>query len=165
MSTLSNPLLPALPALARRRCLAAVALHDARHGWRVRLRGSLDGNLLPAFLPVAPPAHEADSSFRQPEAAEQAGFRACRRCHPRAGARQPASRTRFGACAAKLRAIRTAHFLCGTLLAAHRTERRSFAAHVSPGDGDYAAAICGRAARGAVQIRIAKGERRDHRIA
>ena len=48
---------------------------------------------------------------------------------------------------------------------AHRAERRSLTTHVPPGDGNHAAAICGRASRRAAQIRIKKGERRDHSTA
>ena len=83
MSTLSIPLSPALPAVARKRCLAAVALHDAR----------MDGAFVYAvrstgiYCRPSCPSRRPDSAqiilFVQPEAAERAGFRACRRCHPR----------------------------------------------------------------------------------
>src|SRR5882762_3158910 len=36
------------------------------HGQRVRLRRTLNGNLLPPIVPVAPPAPEADRVLRDP---------------------------------------------------------------------------------------------------
>jgi AraC family transcriptional regulator of adaptative response/methylated-DNA-[protein]-cysteine methyltransferase len=86
---LSNPLLPAIPALARRRCLAAVALHDGRMDgvfvYAVRSTGIYCRPSCPSRRPHA----KQILLFIQPEAAEQAGFRACQRCHPRQARRSP----------------------------------------------------------------------------
>jgi AraC family transcriptional regulator of adaptative response/methylated-DNA-[protein]-cysteine methyltransferase len=83
MSTLSNPLLPALPALARKKYLAAVALHDARmDGAFVYAVRSTGIYCRPSCASRRPRAKQI-LLFGNPEAAEQAGFRECRRCHPR----------------------------------------------------------------------------------
>lgn len=83
MQALSNPLLPAIPAIARKRCLAAVALHDAQMDgvfvYAVRSTGIYCRPSCPSRRPRA----KQILFFGQPESAERAGFRACRRCHPR----------------------------------------------------------------------------------
>jgi len=83
MSTLSNPLSPAIPALARKRCLAAVALHDARMDGAFVYAVRSTGIYCRPSCPSRRPDKKQIVLFVQPEAAEQAGFRACRRCHPR----------------------------------------------------------------------------------
>jgi AraC family transcriptional regulator of adaptative response/methylated-DNA-[protein]-cysteine methyltransferase len=89
MSTLSNPLLPAIPALARRRCLAAVALHDARMDGAFVYAVRSTGIYCRPSCPSRRPRTRQILLFVQPEAAEQAGFRACRRCHPRRARSNP----------------------------------------------------------------------------
>ena len=70
-------------ARIRRRCLSAIALHDARMDgafvYAVRSTGIYCRPSCPSRRPYA----KQILLFVQPEAAEQAGFRACRRCHPR----------------------------------------------------------------------------------
>jgi len=83
MSTHANPLLSAIPALARRRCLAAVALHDARMDGAFVYAVRSTGIYCRPSCPSRRPHTRQILLFVQPEAAEQAGFRACRRCHPR----------------------------------------------------------------------------------
>ncbi len=163
MSTHSNPLPPAIPALARRKCLAAVALHDARMDGAFVYAVRSTGIYCRPSCPSRRPRTKQILLFIQPEAAERAGFRACQRCHPRQAQRQPASGTH----SARVRRNREQlgrRCFSAEARGTHRTERRSLATHVPPGDGNYAATICGRASRGAVQIRITKGERRDYSI-
>jgi AraC family transcriptional regulator, regulatory protein of adaptative response / methylated-DNA-[protein]-cysteine methyltransferase len=79
----SSPLLEVFPAITMKRCLAAVASHDAR----------LDGVFVYAvrstgiYCRPSCPSRRAHTKnilfFTQPSVAEQAGFRACLRCHPR----------------------------------------------------------------------------------
>jgi AraC family transcriptional regulator of adaptative response/methylated-DNA-[protein]-cysteine methyltransferase len=83
MSTYSNPLLPAIPALARKKCLAAVALHDARMDGAFVYAVRSTGIYCRPSCPSRRPRVKQILLFVQPEAAEQAGFRACRRCRPR----------------------------------------------------------------------------------
>src|ERR1700674_678238 len=83
MSTLSNPLLPAIPALARRKCLAAVALHDARMDGAFVYAVRSTGIYCRPSCPSRRPHTRQILLFVQPEAAEQAGFLACQRCRPR----------------------------------------------------------------------------------
>ena len=83
MSTLSNAILPAIPALARRRCLAAVALHDARMDGAFVYAVRSTGIYCRPSCPSRRPHTRQILLFAQPEAAERAGFRACLRCHPR----------------------------------------------------------------------------------
>src|SRR5580700_7700707 len=83
MSTQPNLLLPAIPALARRRCLAAVALHDSRMDGAFVYAVRSTGVYCRPSCPSRRPRTRQILLFVQPEAAERAGFRACRRCHPR----------------------------------------------------------------------------------
>ena len=83
MSTHPNSLSTALPALARRRCLAAVALHDSRMDGAFVYAVRSTGIYCRPSCPSRRPNSKQILLFIQPEAAEQAGFRACRRCHPR----------------------------------------------------------------------------------
>ncbi|MGA7792774.1 MAG: bifunctional DNA-binding transcriptional regulator/O6-methylguanine-DNA methyltransferase Ada [Candidatus Acidiferrales bacterium] len=89
MSTLSNPLLPAIPALARRKCLAAVAQHDARMDGAFVYAVRSTGIYCRPSCPSRRPHTNQILLFVQPEEAEQAGFRACRRCHPRQASSNP----------------------------------------------------------------------------
>ena len=89
MSTNSSPLSTALPALARRRCLAAVALHDSRMDGAFVYAVRSTGIYCRPSCPSRRPDTKQILLFVQPEAAEQAGFRACRRCHPRQARRSP----------------------------------------------------------------------------
>ena len=83
MSTHANPLLSAIPALARRRCLAAITLHDARMDGAFVYAVRSTGIYCRPSCPSRRPHTRQILLFVQPGAAEQAGFRACRRCHPR----------------------------------------------------------------------------------
>jgi AraC family transcriptional regulator, regulatory protein of adaptative response / methylated-DNA-[protein]-cysteine methyltransferase len=89
MSTHSNPLLPAIPAIARKRCLAAVALHDARMDGAFVYAVRSTGIYCRPSCPSRRPDAKKILLFVQPEAAEQAGFRACRRCRPRQARSNP----------------------------------------------------------------------------
>jgi AraC family transcriptional regulator of adaptative response/methylated-DNA-[protein]-cysteine methyltransferase len=89
MSAHSNPLPPAIPALARSRCLAAVALHDARMDGAFVYAVRSTGIYCRPSCPSRRPRTKHIVLFAHPEAAEQAGFRACRRCHPRQAGRNP----------------------------------------------------------------------------
>ncbi len=89
MATLSNSMLHTASALARGKCLAAVESHDAR----------MDGTFVYAVrstriycrpsCPSRRPRAKQIIFFDLPEAAEQAGFRPCRRCHPRDARNNP----------------------------------------------------------------------------
>jgi AraC family transcriptional regulator of adaptative response/methylated-DNA-[protein]-cysteine methyltransferase len=79
----SNPLSPSIPTLARRTCLAAVALHDARMDGAFVYAVRSTGIYCRPSCPSRRPRPKQILLFVQPEAAEQAGFRACQRCHPR----------------------------------------------------------------------------------
>ena len=83
MSTQSNSLLPALPALARRKCLEAVALHDAGMDGAFVYAVRSTGIYCRPSCPSRRPSAKQILLFLRPETAEQAGFRACQRCHPR----------------------------------------------------------------------------------
>src|ERR1700676_4931940 len=83
MSTHSIPLLPAIPALARRRCLAAVALHDARMDGAFVYAVRSTGIYCRPSCPSRRPRANQIQLFPQADAAEQAGYRACLRCRPR----------------------------------------------------------------------------------
>src|SRR6266852_62458 len=83
MSTHSIPLPPAIPALARRKCLAAVASHDSRMDGAFVYAVRSTGIYCRPSCPSRRPRAKQILLFVQPEAAEQAGFRACQRCHPR----------------------------------------------------------------------------------
>ena len=89
MSVLSNPLSPAFPALARRRCLAAVALHDGRMDGSFVYAVRSTGIYCRPSCPSRRPHTRQILFFVEPEAAERAGFRACLRCHPRQAHRSP----------------------------------------------------------------------------
>src|ERR1700676_3420165 len=89
MSTHSIPLPPAIPALARRKCLAAVALHDSRMDGAFVYAVRSTGIYCRPSCPSRRPHTRQILLFVQPEAAEQAGFRACRRCHPRQARHNP----------------------------------------------------------------------------
>jgi AraC family transcriptional regulator of adaptative response/methylated-DNA-[protein]-cysteine methyltransferase len=83
MSTHFNPLPPAIPALARRKCLSAVALHDARMDGAFVYAVRSTGIYCRPSCPSRRPRTKQILLFIQPEAAERAGFRACQRCRPR----------------------------------------------------------------------------------
>jgi len=89
VSTLSNPRLQATPALARRKCLAAVALHDARMDGAFVYAVRSTGIYCRPSCPSRRPNTKQILFFAQPEAAELSGFRACRRCHPRQAGGSP----------------------------------------------------------------------------
>jgi AraC family transcriptional regulator of adaptative response/methylated-DNA-[protein]-cysteine methyltransferase len=74
---------PALPAPARKRCLAAVALHDARMDGSFVYAVRSTGIYCRPSCPSRRPHAKQILLFVKPEAAEQAGFRECQRCHPR----------------------------------------------------------------------------------
>jgi AraC family transcriptional regulator of adaptative response/methylated-DNA-[protein]-cysteine methyltransferase len=89
VSTQSNPLRSALPAQARKKCLAAVALHDARFDGAFVYAVRSTGVYCRPSCPSRRPNARQILFFPQPDAAEQAGFRACRRCRPRQARRNP----------------------------------------------------------------------------
>ena len=89
MSALTNPLLTALPAPARRRYLAAVAAHDARMDGAFVYAVRSTGIYCRPSCPSRRPQAKQILLFVQPEAAERAGFRACRRCRPSQARRSP----------------------------------------------------------------------------
>jgi AraC family transcriptional regulator of adaptative response/methylated-DNA-[protein]-cysteine methyltransferase len=89
VSTISNPLLPVIPALPRKRCLAAVALHDARMDGAFVYAVRSTGIYCRPSCPSRRPHKRQILLFVLPEAAERAGFRACRRCHPRQARSSP----------------------------------------------------------------------------
>jgi len=76
-------LMPAVPAIGRKRCLAAVAMHDARMDGAFVYAVRSTGIYCRPSCPSRRPNKKQILLFVQPEAAEQAGFRACRRCQPR----------------------------------------------------------------------------------
>lgn len=82
MSTASHPLPEALPAAARKRCLAAVAARDARLDGAFVYAVRSTGTYCRPSCPSRRPNERQIVLFGQPEAAERAGFRACRRCRP-----------------------------------------------------------------------------------
>ena len=68
----------------------AVLAKDARFDGQFVYAVSSTGIYCRPSCPSRRPQRERVSFFQLPEAAEQAGFRACRRCHPRAaGAKEP----------------------------------------------------------------------------
>jgi AraC family transcriptional regulator of adaptative response/methylated-DNA-[protein]-cysteine methyltransferase len=83
VSTLSNSLQTAIPALAQRKFLAAIALHDARMDGAFVYAVRSTGIYCRPSCPSRRPRTNQILFFAQPEVAEQAGFRACQRCHPR----------------------------------------------------------------------------------
>src|SRR5580704_15799072 len=86
---LPNSLLPEIPAPARKRCLAAVALHDARMDGAFVYAVRSTGVYCRPSCPSRRPNARQILFFVQPDAAEKAGFRACRRCHPRQARNNP----------------------------------------------------------------------------
>ncbi len=89
MSTQTNPLMVAIPAPARKKCLEAVALHDARMDGAFVYAVRSTGIYCRPSCPSRRPQAKQILLFVQPDAAEQAGFRACRRCHPKQARRSP----------------------------------------------------------------------------
>ena len=89
MSTQPTPLTPAIPGIARKRCLAAVALRDAQMDGAFVYAVRTTGVYCRPSCPSRRPRQREILLFGQPEAAEQAGFRACRRCQPRDARRSP----------------------------------------------------------------------------
>ena len=98
-STTSIQPLQAMPALARGKCLAAVALHDAQMDgvfvYAVRSTGIYCRPSCPSRRPRA----NQVLFFSEPQAAEEAGFRACLRCHPRDTRRSPQAHLIHRVCA------------------------------------------------------------------
>jgi AraC family transcriptional regulator of adaptative response/methylated-DNA-[protein]-cysteine methyltransferase len=89
MSTQSIPLPHATPSIGRRRCLAAVALRDAQMDGTFVYAVRTTGVYCRPSCPSRRPRQREILLFGRPEAAEQAGFRACRRCRPRDERRSP----------------------------------------------------------------------------
>jgi AraC family transcriptional regulator of adaptative response/methylated-DNA-[protein]-cysteine methyltransferase len=83
MATLFNPTLRALTLPARKKYLAAVASHDAQMDGAFVYAVRSTGIYCRPSCPSRRPRENQILFFNQPEAAEQAGFRACRRCYPR----------------------------------------------------------------------------------
>jgi AraC family transcriptional regulator of adaptative response/methylated-DNA-[protein]-cysteine methyltransferase len=82
MTTVPKPLLPAILAPARRKYLEAVALHDSRMDGAFVYAVRSTGIYCRPSCPARRPSAKQILLFDQPAAAEQAGFRACRRCRP-----------------------------------------------------------------------------------
>jgi len=82
MATLPNPF-PAIPPRARRMCLAAVASRDAGMDGAFVYGVRSTGIYCRPSCPSKRPTTKQILLFARPEIAEQAGFRECRRCHPR----------------------------------------------------------------------------------
>ncbi len=105
--------------------------------------------------------------FPLPEAAEQQGFRECKRCKPRTvNLRDP--RTKAVAQACREIDSRVARRKRGAgdafrIERAARNESTSAGARVSERDGNYAAAVCRCATNAAAEISIEKRRRRDNR--
>jgi AraC family transcriptional regulator, regulatory protein of adaptative response / methylated-DNA-[protein]-cysteine methyltransferase len=89
VSTHSIPMTPGIPELARKRCLEAVAAHDARMDGAFVYAVRSTGIYCRPSCPSKRPQARQILIFVQPQEAEQAGFRACRRCHPRQGCGNP----------------------------------------------------------------------------
>lgn len=89
MSSVAVPLQPALPALGRRKCLAAVAVRDARMDGAFVYAVRSTGIYCRPSCPSRRPSKNQILLFVQPEVAERAGFRACQRCHPRQARSNP----------------------------------------------------------------------------
>jgi AraC family transcriptional regulator of adaptative response/methylated-DNA-[protein]-cysteine methyltransferase len=89
MSTLANPLPPAVPAPARRKWLTAIATHDAQMDGAFVYAVRSTGIYCRPSCPSRRPRAKQILLFVQPEAAERAGYRACRRCRPGQAQRNP----------------------------------------------------------------------------
>jgi len=83
MAAISKPLPDTIPTPTRRKYLAAVALHDSRMDGAFVYGVRSTGVYCRPSCPSRRPRAQQILFFVQPEAAEQAGFRACRRCRPR----------------------------------------------------------------------------------
>ncbi len=88
MATVSNLLHPAAE-LSRGACIAAVASHDARMDGAFVYAVRSTGIYCRPSCPSRRPHTKHMVFFREPEAAERAGFRPCLRCLPRLGASSP----------------------------------------------------------------------------
>lgn len=82
MAMLSNSISLAVPVLAQRRWLSAVASRDARMDGVFVYGVRSTGIYCRPSCPSRRPDTKQIQFFAQPRAAEQAGFRACRRCRP-----------------------------------------------------------------------------------
>jgi AraC family transcriptional regulator of adaptative response/methylated-DNA-[protein]-cysteine methyltransferase len=80
-----------LPACDRRRCLVAVATRDAGLDGAFVYAVRSTGIYCRPSCPSRRPHPKQVVLFAVPEAAEEAGFRPCRRCHPEQAARSPQS--------------------------------------------------------------------------
>jgi AraC family transcriptional regulator of adaptative response/methylated-DNA-[protein]-cysteine methyltransferase len=89
MVAFSKPLLDTIPTPTRRRYLAAVALHDSGMDGAFVYGVRSTGVYCRPSCPSRRPRAQQILFFVQPEAAEQAGFRACRRCRPRQAQANP----------------------------------------------------------------------------
>ena len=83
------PMTPVFPALARKRCLEAVAEHDARMDGAFVYAVRSTGIYCRPSCPSKRPQAKQILLFVQPQEAERAGFRACRRCRPGEGRDNP----------------------------------------------------------------------------
>jgi AraC family transcriptional regulator of adaptative response/methylated-DNA-[protein]-cysteine methyltransferase len=83
MTANSSVRLAAIPETARRKYLAAVVRHDARMDGAFVYAVRSTGIYCRPSCPSRRPRANQILLFVQPDAAEQAGFRACRRCRPR----------------------------------------------------------------------------------
>src|SRR5258707_9665104 len=83
MATLSNPTMRALASLTRNQYLAAIASHDAEMDGAFVYAVRSTGIYCRPSCPSRRPRENHILFFSKPDEAEQAGFRACRRCHPK----------------------------------------------------------------------------------
>ncbi|HET6142637.1 MAG TPA: bifunctional DNA-binding transcriptional regulator/O6-methylguanine-DNA methyltransferase Ada [Candidatus Acidoferrales bacterium] len=83
MSTLSNAAMTTKAALIRKKYLAAVHSHDTQMDGAFVYAVRSTGIYCRPSCPSRRPRENQILFFNRPVDAEQAGFRACRRCHPR----------------------------------------------------------------------------------
>ncbi len=104
--------------------------------------------------------------FPLPEAAEQQGFRECKRCKPRTvNLRDPRTKAVAQACReidSRVRDGNEAPVTLSALSAPLGHEPASTGARISQRDGNHAAPICRRATDAAAEISIEKRRRRDN---
>jgi AraC family transcriptional regulator, regulatory protein of adaptative response / methylated-DNA-[protein]-cysteine methyltransferase len=83
MATHFNPAMRDLPTLTRKQYLAAIASHDAQMDGAFVYAVRSTGIYCRPSCPSRRPRENHILFFSKPDEAEQAGFRACRRCHPK----------------------------------------------------------------------------------
>jgi AraC family transcriptional regulator of adaptative response/methylated-DNA-[protein]-cysteine methyltransferase len=89
VSTQTAALVPVIPGPARKKCLEAVAAHDARMDGAFVYAVRSTGIYCRPSCPSRRPREKQIVLFLHPETAERSGFRACQRCRPRDAQRNP----------------------------------------------------------------------------